>query len=75
MQLGNPVSIDRAILALTATDGIVEEATEEELMEAAARGDLMGAGLIGFREEVLEKVLVDAAGWGDLMGVARGEKC
>ncbi|KAK9826812.1 hypothetical protein WJX81_003228 [Elliptochloris bilobata] len=42
IQIGDPVSIDRAILALTATDGIVEEATEEELMDAAARGDLTG---------------------------------
>lgn len=43
IQIGDPVSIDRAILALTATDGIVEEATEEELMDASARGDLTGA--------------------------------
>ena len=43
IQIGDPVSIDRAILALTATDGIVEEASEEELMDAAARGDLTGA--------------------------------
>ena len=39
IQIGDPVSIDRAILALKATDGIVEEATEEELMDAA---DLTG---------------------------------
>jgi hypothetical protein len=32
----------RAILALNATDGIVEEATEEELMDAAARADRTG---------------------------------
>jgi threonine synthase len=43
IQIGDPVSIDRAILALSATDGIVEEASEEELMDAAARGDLTGA--------------------------------
>ncbi len=42
IQIGDPVSIDRAILALTETDGIVEEASEEELMDAAARGDLTG---------------------------------
>ena len=42
IQIGDPVSIDRAILALEATDGIVEEATEEELMDAAARGDRTG---------------------------------
>lgn len=43
IQIGDPVSIDRAILALKATDGIVEEATEEELMDAAARADLTGS--------------------------------
>lgn len=42
IQIGDPVSIDRAILALKATDGIVTEATEEELMDAAARADLTG---------------------------------
>ena len=42
IQMGDPVSIDRAVLALTATDGIVEEASEEELMDASARGDLTG---------------------------------
>ncbi len=45
IQIGDPVSIDRAVLALTATDGIVEEASEEELMDASARGDLTGAPL------------------------------
>ena len=42
IQIGDPVSIDRAILAIKATNGIVEEATEEELMDAAARADLTG---------------------------------
>jgi len=42
IQIGNPVSIHRAIRSLTACDGIVEEATEEELMDAAARGDRTG---------------------------------
>ena len=42
IQIGDPVSIDRAILALRATDGVVEEASEEELMDAAARADLTG---------------------------------
>eukprot|EP00955_Chlamydomonas_euryale_P059459 357392-Chlamydomonas_euryale.AAC.31 len=42
IQIGDPVSIDRAILALQETDGLVEEATEEELMDAAARADLTG---------------------------------
>ena len=42
IQIGDPVSIDRAILALKECDGIVEEASEEELMDAAARADLTG---------------------------------
>ena len=42
IQIGDPVSIDRAIRALRACDGIVEEASEEELMDAAARADLTG---------------------------------
>lgn len=42
IQIGDPVSIDRAILALKETDGIVEEASEEEMMDAAARADLTG---------------------------------
>jgi threonine synthase len=40
IQIGDPVSIDRAIFALKETNGIVEEATEEELMDAAAQADL-----------------------------------
>ena len=42
IQIGDPVSIDRAILALNATNGIVEEASEEELMDAAAQADRTG---------------------------------
>ncbi|KAM0921334.1 hypothetical protein ACQ4PT_006963 [Festuca glaucescens] len=42
IQIGDPVSIDRAVVALKATDGIVEEATEEELMDATALADLTG---------------------------------
>jgi threonine synthase len=42
IQIGDPVSIDRAILALRATDGLVEEASEEEMMDAAALADLTG---------------------------------
>lgn len=41
-QIGDPVSIDRAIIALRDTNGIVEDATEEELMDAAARADRTG---------------------------------
>jgi threonine synthase len=42
IQIGNPVSAPRAIRALEAMDGIVEQASEEELCEAAARADRTG---------------------------------
>ncbi|KAL9242134.1 hypothetical protein vseg_016165 [Gypsophila vaccaria] len=42
IQIGDPVSIDRAVFALQNCDGIVEEATEEELMDAMARADSTG---------------------------------
>ena len=37
IQIGNPVSIHRAIAALQAFDGIVEQATENELADASAQ--------------------------------------
>lgn len=42
IQIGAPVSIDRAIRALRESNGVVEHATEEELMDACARGDRTG---------------------------------
>lgn len=42
IQIGNPVSINRAIKILKAFDGIVEQATEDEIADASARGDLTG---------------------------------
>ncbi|KAK6941320.1 Pyridoxal-phosphate dependent enzyme [Dillenia turbinata] len=42
IQIGDPVSIDRAVFALRNCDGIVEEATEEELMDAVALADSTG---------------------------------
>lgn len=42
IQIGDPVSIDRAVYAMKNSNGIVEEATEEELMDAAALADLKG---------------------------------
>ncbi|KAI4369717.1 hypothetical protein MLD38_018130 [Melastoma candidum] len=42
IQIGDPVSIERAVYALKNSDGIVEEATEEELMNAMARADSTG---------------------------------
>ena len=42
IQIGDPVSIHRAIRALQEFDGVVEEATEDELMNAAALADKSG---------------------------------
>ncbi|XP_047323134.1 threonine synthase, chloroplastic-like [Impatiens glandulifera] len=42
IQIGDPVSIDRAVFALKNADGIVEQASEEELMDAMAQGDSSG---------------------------------
>ncbi len=42
IQIGNPVSIHRAIRILRQFDGIVDQATEEELADAAARADRTG---------------------------------
>lgn len=42
IQIGNPVSAPRAIKALAAMDGIVEQASEDALCDAAARADRTG---------------------------------
>jgi threonine synthase len=42
IQIGNPVSIEKAIRTLKKFNGIVEQATEQELADAAALGDLTG---------------------------------
>ena len=42
IQIGNPVSIRRAVHALKKHHGIVEQATETELADAAARADRTG---------------------------------
>jgi threonine synthase len=42
IQIGNPVSIGRAIRTLQRYNGIVEQATESELADAAARADRTG---------------------------------
>jgi threonine synthase len=43
IRIGNPVSVHRAIKTLKAYDGIVEQASEQELAEAAAAADRSGA--------------------------------
>ncbi len=42
IQIGNPVSIQKAIRTLKQFNGIVEQASEEELSDAAALGDTAG---------------------------------
>jgi threonine synthase len=42
IQIGDPVSIHRAIKTLKAFNGVVEQATENELADAAARADRSG---------------------------------
>lgn len=42
IQIGNPVSVHKAIAALRKFDGIVEQATEAELADAAALADSTG---------------------------------
>jgi threonine synthase len=42
IQIGNPVSIEKAIRVLKQFDGIVMDATEQELADAAALGDTTG---------------------------------
>jgi threonine synthase len=42
IQIGDPVSAGRALRALAALDGMVEQASEQELADAAARADRAG---------------------------------
>ncbi|MGH2461433.1 MAG: pyridoxal-phosphate dependent enzyme, partial [Chloroflexota bacterium] len=42
IRIGNPVSYPRAVRTLKQFNGVVEQATEDELAQAAARADLAG---------------------------------
>ncbi|MBM3225183.1 MAG: threonine synthase, partial [Candidatus Tectomicrobia bacterium] len=42
IQIGNPVSIEKAIRTIQRFEGVVEQASEDELANAAARGDRTG---------------------------------
>ena len=42
IQIGNPVSVQKAIRALQRYDGVVEQASEQELADAAAEADRTG---------------------------------
>jgi threonine synthase len=60
IQIGAPVSAKRALRALEALDGMVEQASEQELSDAAARADRAGAYAdphTGVALAVLEKLV------------------
>jgi len=60
IRIGAPVSAKRALRALEALDGVVEQATEQELSDAAARADRAGAYAdphTGVALAVLEKLV------------------
>ncbi len=42
IRIGNPVSYEKAVAAVKETNGLVEQATEQELADAAAQADLTG---------------------------------
>lgn len=42
IRIGDPVSYEKAVSAVQETDGIVEQATEQELADASAKADLTG---------------------------------
>jgi threonine synthase len=42
IRIGNPVSVEKAVRALQRYEGVVEQAREEELADAAARADATG---------------------------------
>jgi threonine synthase len=42
IQIGNPVSFEKAVAALRSYDGVVEQASEAELVEACAEADRTG---------------------------------
>lgn len=42
IQIGDPVSVEKAVRTLKQFDGIVEQTSEDELADAAVRGDMTG---------------------------------
>lgn len=60
IRIGNPVSYEKAVQAVLETNGIVEQATEQELARAAARADMTGMFCCphtGVALAVLEKLI------------------
>ena len=69
IQIGNPVSYEKAVRTVRQFDGLVEQATEDELAQAAARADRTGLFTdphTGVALAVLEKLVARGAiGWTD----------
>ena len=62
IQIGNPVSFDKAVKTLKRFDGVVEQATEDELSQAAAKADRTGMFTdphTGVALAVLEKLVAN----------------
>ncbi len=81
IQIGNPVSIKKAVRAIQACDGVVEEVTEDELANAAARADRTGlftcphTGVaIGALIKLLDKGVIDRGARTVVISTANGLK-
>ncbi len=60
IQIGDPVSFKQAVRALQQFDGVVEQASEQELADAAARADRTGCSIVphtGVALAALEKLV------------------
>jgi threonine synthase len=65
IQIGNPVSVKRAIRTLQRFNGVVEQATEQELADEAARADRTGmfncphtgVGLAALRKLIEKRII------------------
>jgi threonine synthase len=81
IQIGNPVSASRAMRALEEMNGVVEQATEEELAEAAARADRTGmyvcphtAVALAVLEKLVNRGVIDKSARTVVVSTASGLK-
>jgi threonine synthase len=81
IQIGNPVSSSRAMRALEEMNGVVEQATEEELAEAAARADRTGmyvcphtAVALAVLEKLVQRGVIDKKARTVVVSTASGLK-
>ena len=68
IRIGNPVSYDRAVRALTWTNGIVEQASDQEIMDAKAMVDAAGIGCEPASAAAIAGVKKLVAAWRDRAG-------